>query len=102
MRAGTLAALALALALGACAQDPSPAGRGKQLYLAQCTACHNSDPAKDGPVGPAVQGSSAELLEARLLRETYPSGYKPKRDSVIMRPMPHLASSISDLAAYLR
>lgn len=109
MRAGSFAALAFALTLGACAEDsktpPTADGdpnRGKQVYLAQCVACHNPDPSKVGPLAPAIKGSSRELLEARIVRGTYPPGYRPKRESAIMQPMPQLASSIPDLAAYLR
>jgi mono/diheme cytochrome c family protein len=102
MRAGRYLALAFALALGACAQDGSPAGRGRQVYLAQCITCHNSDPSKNGPLGPAIKGSSRELLEARVLRGTYPPGYTPKRGTAIMQPMPQLASAIPDLAAFLK
>ena len=102
MRAGQCLILALALALGACAEDGSPAGRGRQVYLAQCIACHNSDPSKDGPLGPAIKGSSRELLEARVLRGAYPPGYTPKRGTAIMQPMPQLAASIDDLAAFLK
>ena len=102
MRAGVSVVLALAFALGACAEDGSPAGRGRHVYLAQCIACHNSDPAKDGPLGPAIKGSSRELLETRVLRGTYPPGYKPKRGTAIMQPMPQLASAIPDLAAFLK
>ena len=102
MRAGVSVVLALAFALGACAEDRSPAGRGRQVYLAQCIACHNSDPSKNGPLGPAIKGSSRELLETRVLRGTYPPGYKPKRGTAIMQPMPQLASAIPDLAAFLK
>jgi mono/diheme cytochrome c family protein len=72
------------------------------VYLGQCTACHSRDPAADGPLGPAVKGSSRELLEARLLRGAYPPAYTPKRPGAVMQPMPHLAGSLDDLAAYLR
>jgi mono/diheme cytochrome c family protein len=103
MRGRLFAVLAAALALGACAGDGSPEGRGRQVYLAQCsTACHNSDPSKDGPLGPAIKGSSRELLEARVLRGAYPPGYKPKRGTAIMQPMPQLASALDDLTAYLK
>ncbi len=109
--------------LGGCGQDdkppperqgstgattaPAPAGKpdaekGRQVWLSQCVACHNVDPAKDGPVGPAVKGSSRELLEARVLRAQYPPGYKPKRDSKVMPARPDLEASIPDLAAYLQ
>ena len=80
------------------AADPA---KGRQVYVAQCVACHNSDPSKDGTLGPALKGSSRELLEARVLRAAYPPGYKPKRDSKVMPARPDLAGSVSDLAAYL-
>jgi len=76
--------------------------KGRQIWLSQCVACHNSDPSKDGPVGPAVKGSSAPLLEARLQRASYPEGYKPKRDSKVMPARPDLVASVPDLAAFLR
>jgi mono/diheme cytochrome c family protein len=102
----SLAVIALAAVLAGCSGQGSSlspeAERGRQLYVAQCTSCHSSDPAQNGPLGPAVKGSSRELLEARLLRGVYPSGYTPKRPSAIMQPMPHLAGSLNDLAAYLR
>lgn len=79
--------------------DPA---KGRQVFLAQCVACHNPDPARDGPLGPAVKGSSPELLEARVVRGTYPPSYTPKRDSTVMPARPDLAASIPDLAAYLR
>jgi mono/diheme cytochrome c family protein len=118
---GYAAALAAGLLLTACGQDDTPASRsasqsstpaasakvgdsakGRRVWLAQCSVCHNSDPSKDGPVGPAVKGSSSELLKARVLRAAYPPGYKPKRDSKVMPARPDLAPSIPDLAAYLR
>ena len=101
-----LAVILLAAGLAGCSGQESSlspeAERGRQVYVAQCTSCHSSDPAQNGPLGPAVKGSSRELLEARLLRGAYPPGYTPKRPSAIMQPMPHLAGSLDDLAAYLR
>ena len=91
--------------MSACSEQgtlSASAERGRQVYLAQCTACHASDPAQNGPLGPALRGSSQELLEARVVRGTYPPGYTPKRPSAVMQPMPHVAPSIPDLAAYLR
>jgi mono/diheme cytochrome c family protein len=99
------AAVGAALALAACEQGPplSPAAeRGRQVYLGQCIACHASDPAQRGPVGPPVKGSARALLEAKILRGSYPPGYTPKQNSTVMQPLPHLASSIDDLAAYLQ
>lgn len=124
-----LGALALALALAGtgCGQDePSapakaPAGtggkqaaaaapgvratgdpvRGRQIYMAQCVACHNRDPDQVGPIGPPVRGASPELLAAKVVDGTYPEGHHPQRDSQVMPPRPDLADTIPDLAAYL-
>jgi mono/diheme cytochrome c family protein len=108
LKAGRLLRLAgpvvAALAVAACQQaalDPA-AERGRQVYLGQCIACHASDPSQRGPLGPPVKGSSRELLEARVVRGTYPPGYTPKQDTKIMQPMPQMAGSIDDLAAYLK
>mgnify|MGYP001586355494 CR=1 FL=1 len=75
--------------------------QGKTAYNKTCIACHNVDPAKDGGIGPAVAGSSRELLEARILKASYPAGYTPKRDSRAMPAQPHLKDDIAALAAYL-
>jgi mono/diheme cytochrome c family protein len=87
---------------GSGAASPGDAARGKQVWLAQCVACHNVDPARDGAIGPAVQGSSPALLEARVLHATYPPGYTPKRETKVMPPRPDLVAAIPDLAAFLR
>ena len=99
-----IATLALLGAVGGCAEpnaDPA-AERGRRLYLAQCIACHNPDPAKDGALGPSVKGASRELLEAKVLKGMYPPGYAPKRRTAIMPPQPALAPDIADLTAFLR
>ncbi len=75
------------------------AGRG--AYSANCIACHAMDPKIDGALGPAVAGSSYELLEARVIHGTYPEGYTPKRPSRVMIPLPHLKPRLGELAAYL-
>lgn len=93
-----------AVLLAGCADgggDPL-AVRGRQVYLAQCIQCHNADPALDGPVGPAVTGSSGALLEAKILRGEYPPGYTPKRPTRVMPPQTALAPDIPALAAYLK
>jgi mono/diheme cytochrome c family protein len=96
--------LLLAAALGACSEGPSgdAAGRGRNAYLALCTSCHATDPAQPGPVGPPVKGASRAVLEAKVVRGQYPQGYAPKRPTAVMPPMPQLANSIDDLAAYLK
>jgi len=103
-RLALVAVVTVAALAGGCGQ---PAGdplveRGRQVYLAQCTQCHNPDPSQDGALGPAVKGSSRELLEARILRGGYPPNYKPKRPTSVMPPQPAVAPDIPALAAYLK
>ena len=74
---------------------------GRSVYNANCIACHAMDPRQDGALGPAVAGSSLELLEARVLRGEYPAGHVPKRPSRVMVPLPHLEPQLPELAAYL-
>lgn len=96
------AALAAALLAG-CSDGGDPlVVRGRQVYLGQCTQCHNADPARDGAVGPAVKGLSPALLEAKVLRGEYPPGYRPKRPTKVMPPQPSLAADMAALAAYLK
>lgn len=89
----------------ACAPPPtlSPeAEKGRQIYVANCIACHNADPKKTGAVGPAVAGASRELIEARVVHGTYPPGYKPLRTTTLMVALPHLAADVDALAAFLK
>ena len=98
-----LGAAACGLGAGGRSSDaPDPAARGRRVYLANCSSCHSPDPSRSGPLGPAIQGSSRELIEARVLRASYPSGYRPKRTSRLMPAQPHLAERIDDLAAFLK
>jgi len=76
--------------------------RGRAVFVANCVACHNNDPSRDGPIGPAIKGSSQELLEARVLSTSYPPGYKPKRPTKVMPQFPFLKDDLPYLAAYLR
>ena len=104
MRAALPLVAALALAAGGCSESglsPS-AERGRQVYLAQCIACHSTDPGQPGSLGPPVKGSSRALLEAKVLHGTYPPGYTPKRPSTVMVPLPAVAPDIGALADYLR
>ncbi|MGZ3649915.1 MAG: c-type cytochrome [Bdellovibrionota bacterium] len=101
-------ALALALlSLSACTRqssndpnEPLPV-RGKRVYLANCIACHNPDPTKDGAIGPAIAGSSLELVTARVMEAKYPPGYKPKRQSSAMSPLPQLKDQLDAIQAFL-
>ncbi len=96
-----LAAVALLVALGCDSADLTPSERGRRVYVANCTACHHVDPAIDGTLGPALAGSSHELIRARVLGGAYPPGYAPKRGSELMQPLPYLKDDIDDLSAFL-
>jgi mono/diheme cytochrome c family protein len=95
--------------LASCSNDADDAaskrnpdvGKGRAVYLANCVACHNNDPSRDGPLGPAIKGSSRELLQARVLSTSYPPNYKPKRPTKVMPQFPFLKDEIPYLAAYL-
>lgn len=75
--------------------------RGAEVYRASCVSCHNFDPRERGSVGPAVSGSSLELLSARILNAEYPAGYMPKENTQKMMKMPHLKNQIPALHQYL-
>src|SRR4029450_9018654 len=98
----------LTLAASACSKESEQPGqspdwkRGRAVFMANCVACHNSDPSKDGPIGPAIAGSPPELIETRVLRPQDPPNYKPKRTPKVMPQFPFLKSEIPYLAAYLR
>lgn len=106
-------ALALAFAVACVLQTLTACGKkqpqtgdpkviaGRGVFLARCIACHSSNPAIDGTLGPAVKGSSLELLQARVLRGEYPPGYTPKRASKIMVRLPLTEEDVANLHAYL-
>lgn len=75
--------------------------RGQVVYQTACIACHHVDPHKDGSVGPAIAGSTLELVTNRVLHATYPVGYKPKRETAQMPALPHLEKEVSALHAFL-
>ena len=107
----SLAIFVLVFFLGACSKESDQGEktaknpdweRGRAVFVANCVACHSIDPSKDGPIGPAIKGSSKELLEARVLSTSYPPGYKPKRPTQVMPQFPFLKNEIPHLSAYLR
>lgn len=101
MRLAPLAML-IATALGCSSGPQTPAQRGRILYMTNCVVCHNANPNFPGSQGPAIAGSSRELIEARVLHLAYPPGYKPQRTTHAMRAFPQLAGQIDNLAAFLQ
>jgi len=78
-----------------------PVVEGRRVYSTHCIACHGANPKIDGAVGPAVAGSSLELLTERVLKGKYPAGYTPKRETSAMAALPFLKDDIPALHAYL-
>jgi mono/diheme cytochrome c family protein len=98
-------AAAIAVAwLGACSgpdtAEPKNVASGREAYMANCASCHSANP-NLGSTGPPIAGSPRQLVEARILHQSYPPGYKPKRNSHLMRKLPWLAPKIDDLTAFL-
>ena len=83
--------------------DPKAlAEAGRKVYMQYCIACHATDPAQAGSVGPDLKGSSLELLRSRVLTSAYPSGYKPKRTTSVMPAFPYLEKDIPALHEFLK
>ena len=101
----SLAGLLLAAFGAACGESDaslSPlAEQGHTAYRSICITCHNGVPSQDGSLGPAIAGSSRELLAAKVLRGEYPPGYTPKRATNAMPRFEYMADQIDALAAYL-
>lgn len=66
---------------------------GEVLYQANCTFCHSYNASVDGHIGPAITGTSFEVLEAKLHRATYPKGYIPKRTTLLMPTFPQFSQA---------
>lgn len=103
MTALLMAALSL---LVSCKKESSntaatPFEGGRKIYNTYCIACHNINPTKDGGIGPAIWQSPRELIAAKVLRNQYPDGYKPKRDSKLMTTFPLSQEQIDQITAYL-
>jgi mono/diheme cytochrome c family protein len=92
---------------GSSAQEPPTQAelirRGMVVYNQACLSCHSGNPNR-AAVGPAIAGASLELLEARVVYQRYPEGYKPKGAGNIaaMPAFPHLKKDIPALHAYLQ
>lgn len=85
----------------AAAKTPDPAA-GEEIYGNVCATCHGGSPTEAGTAGPAIAGSSLELVEAKVLRGEYPPGYTPKRNTKAMPPLPYLEDYVADIAAFLQ
>ena len=79
----------------------SDVAMGRALFMSHCIACHNVDPSRDGSLGPAIKGSSLELVQARVMRGEYPPGYTPKRTTRIMVKLPLTDEDVAKIHKFL-
>ncbi|RLA63010.1 MAG: hypothetical protein DRQ88_11595 [Epsilonproteobacteria bacterium] len=70
--------------VGKSLQEIELINRGRTVYMTTCVVCHNLDPKRVGPTGPAIHNSSLELVKEKLLKGGYPAGYKPQRKTHLM------------------
>jgi len=75
--------------------------QGYAVYRDHCAACHSIDPSRHGSNGPPIAGASLDLLEARVVRGTYPPGYEPKARTKMMQTFPFLKDEIPALHAFV-
>ena len=75
--------------------------KGKALHVSFCSTCHNINPRLIGATGPAIYGSSLELLEKKVLHQQYPKGYLPKRKSNEMPAFPEFEKDIPAIHVFL-
>ncbi len=97
----TLGAVLLMAACGRDAEVETAEMRGERVYRNVCATCHGTDPSQDGVLGPAITGSSEQLLRARVMLGGYPPGYTPQLNTQQMVALPHLEPTLADLTAYL-
>ena len=83
-------------------ETETAAGRGEAIYRSVCITCHAADPTQDGNIGPAIAGSSEQLLRLKLAKGAYPPGYPPKRASKLMPNFAYLEEYAGDIAAFLQ
>jgi mono/diheme cytochrome c family protein len=101
-----IVAVSVFLSAAGCARRPpvpaDPVARGRLVYLTNCAVCHNANPNIPGTIGPAIAGSPRTLILDRVTRASYPPGYKPKRSTRLMQPLPWITQqNIDDLTAFL-
>lgn len=87
------------LLLSACRITSPDARRGKAVYYGNCIGCHG-DP-NFGSVGPAIINADKQLLYFKVIKGTYPPGYKPKHKTKFMPIMPELEKEIEYINEYL-
>ena len=92
-----------------CSKPPeylsADAKKGWKAYRKHCALCHNANPHLDSnstPKGPPIASSTKELLQMRIKANKYPQGYKPKRATADMYPLPQALPDVPYLFAYLK
>lgn len=85
---------------------PSLIDQGKKAYLSNCISCHNKDPNLKGSLGPEVTNVPIEVFKHKILTGRYPiplpSGFSPRRNSKVMRPIPRVEKDIEAIHEWIK
>lgn len=80
--------------------------RGRQLYLSNCTSCHNRDPNVKGPIGPELVDAPLSVMTSKVMTGVYPAalpaGFVPKRKTKLMRKIPKLEKEIPSIHLWIQ
>jgi mono/diheme cytochrome c family protein len=80
--------------------------KGKRLYLSNCIQCHNRDPNLKGNLGPELVDAPLAVVYSKVMTGVYPeklpAGFKPKRQSKVMRKIPKLEKDIPAIHAWIQ
>lgn len=80
--------------------------QGRKAYLSNCISCHNKDPNLKGSLGPEVTNVPIEVFKHKILTGKYPdqfpAGFKPRRNSKVMRPIPRVEKDIEAIHHWIK
>ena len=87
-------------------EEPVDIEKGKTIYLAQCTKCHNKDPNVKGSIGPEMVDAPIEVMRAKVATGRYPEplpeGFVPKRKTKLMTKFPQYVKDVPSIHAYVQ
>lgn len=80
--------------------------KGRRLYLSHCIQCHNRDPNLKGSLGPEMVDAPLDVMTSKVMTGKYPEklppGFRPKRSTRAMRPIPKLKEDIPSIHAWVQ
>ncbi len=80
--------------------------KGKKFYYSHCISCHHKDPNLKGVIGPEITDVPFEVFSTKVLTGKYPEilplGYKAKRKTKLMRPLPNVKNDLKLLYSWIQ